>query len=70
MSVTSVTLWVKIKIGHLTFMIHNNFCFSVTHMLCDTVSQFSDSVAAAIRRMVDEAILCCVVFNYGSSRSW
>ena len=35
------------------FVFHNpkHFCFSVTHIRCDTLSQFSDSVAAAIRQL-------------------
>ena len=70
MSVTSVTLWFKIKIGPLSFMIYYYFLFSVTHIPGDTLSQFSDSVAAAIRRMADAALWSCVVLNYGSSGSW
>ena len=50
-------------------MIHKYFCFSVTHMLCDILTQFSDSVAAAIRRMADTAIWSCVVLNYGSGKT-
>ena len=67
---TRGTLWFKIKIGPLSFIIHNFFGFSVTHMLCDRQSQISDSVAAAIRRMADTAIWSCVVSNYGSGRIW
>ena len=66
---TRGTLWFKIKIGPLSFIIQNYFRFYVTYIHCDTLSQFSDSVAAAIRRMADTAIWSCVVLNYGSCRS-
>ena len=67
---TRGTLWLKIKIGPLSFIIHNFLIFSLTHMLCDTQSQISDSVAATIRRMADTAIWSCVVSNYGSGGIW
>ena len=63
---TRGTLWFKIKIEPLSFIIHNFFRFFVTHIQCDSLSQFSDSVTAAIRRMSDKAIWSCVVLNYGS----
>ena len=56
---TRGTLWFKIKIGPLSFIIRNYFRFYVTYIHCEAQSQFSDSVAADIRRMADTAIWSC-----------
>ena len=56
---TRGTLWFKIKIGPVSFIIQNYFRFYVTYIHCDTLSQFSDSVAAAIWRMANKVIWSC-----------